>query len=1396
MATTKTTNYLIPESRRFNGHNLTSFKGTFTLLLHERNMRYLADSSIPQPAGANVADDKFVMYELLVMNVNDTAANIISKHSPDGKAAWSALLAHYSETNIQTVKALLREHGTMKWTGGSRDEFDTWVSEFQNVTNKLAEAKLSYEDWQLAAMLLSKVPEEYTTGNIAVDLTTPDKIKYDAVVEQIRSRIRIDADVLALFTRGNRRDGSSANKNKAKDDSKRDRSDKPKRCCTICKDILMVEEKYYGSHNADTCFQKDKFSSLLSRIQDPHTKTSLLSRISTPKIQSTESANMVIEDSIIDRIETIDETWDEDECLIITTGEMAFAVNDDSLGGITWVVDSGCTINIVKDDKLLNNYELMEGKFVAVADGRKLWAKGKGTFTFAGEDGKSWKMSNVYHVPHITHNLFSVRRFTRNKGKVLFEDEGGKIFNRYGDTIATMSSHGSLYRTILPGADGTSMPQPHVALMADSVLTHRRYGHVGLHDGQDGLPDVKVECEPCMLAKFRRLPFNGTTPLITVPLEHINVDLFGPLKIHTWSGCRYLLVVTDAATKYTRCYLQKTKDQSFDSLMEFITSVEKQTSYEVKNVTIDGGELMSKQMEDYCRKRGIGFHPNAPHTSNQNARAERRIGIIISDARVLLMDSGLSGSFWGYAATHAVFIRNRIAPKDGQSPYEQLFGKKPSRRHLHPFGCAAYRWIPPANREDGKLNARSHLTVYVGCEDGTSNFRLFSLNHEKAYRSRDVRFVESHFPGHGAKHDLDWLDGQWEKKKVTFAETKQDEDTWSAEISNNNHPVRRQRQRYVPPPREEPHQTRRQARIEAVERESTTDPSDATTSPEPESVIPQGTVIHPQVPITHGDDSDTSEDPLALAVTTLTTKEAREAFEGPDAERWLESRRKEVDIIESAGTWKLINRKDLPVGAKPIDSRFVHTIKHDPSGGGNDIYKTRLVAKGFTQRPGIDFVDTYSPVGHRQSFRQVMTISAHEDFEIEAIDITGAFLHGDLDHVVYMNLPPELAVGEYEGKVALLIHSLYGLKQAGLCWNAKLDTWLRDQGWKANKDDPCVYIRHDSTGAIELMLYIHVDDAAIAGRNKAMIHDFIAQVNQRFPCRAQGELVYFLSMEIHRDRPNRRMWITQQQYTSRVLERFNLSECNPSVIPIPTSAHIDLRAASDADHAAASHLPYRMLTGSLQYLATMTRPDIAYAVNKMSSYNSKWSERHYELCKTILRYVAGTRSYGLRMGGSDETLKGICDADYAGCKDTRRSTTGWIVQYRGGTIAWNSKKQSVVAHSTAEAEYIAMDSLVRDLVWERRCLDTLGDMNSIRHPTQMFSDNRSAISLAKNRTNHDSTKHIDVKYHYIRDKLQDKSVQLSYVPTSANPADIFTKLLPREIFQQHVSTLGIEPPSA
>jgi hypothetical protein len=303
-----------------------------------------------------------------------------------------------------------------------------------------------------------------------------------------------------------------------------------------------------------------------------------------------------------------------------------------------------------------------------------------------------------------------------------------------------------------------------------------------------------------------------------------------------------------------------------------------------------------------------------------------------------------------------------------------------------------------------------------------------------------------------------------------------------------------------------------------------------------------------------------------------------------------------------------------------------------------------------------------------------------------------------------------------------------------------------------------------------------VDDLLICCNNKDKLNEFKINLSKRFEMTNLGKLKYILGIQV--EEKNKNLKIHQEQYIYELLKKFNL--CDSKTYNTPMESGIVIKKTSDDENVA--NVPYASLIGSLLYLSNCTRPDITYAVNKLSSYNAKPSEFHWKCAKRILKYLKLTAKFGLTFKPSKTwNLTGYTDSDYANDLDTRKSTTGYIIQLNGSTISWNSKRQQTIATSTAESEYMALFETVRELVW---CNKLINELVKHTYTINLGCDNQSTIKLAKNPVMHQRTKHIDIKYHYVRNEIIDHNIKLYYLPSKSMLADILTKPLPRPQFEK------------
>ena len=443
---------------------------------------------------------------------------------------------------------------------------------------------------------------------------------------------------------------------------------------------------------------------------------------------------------------------------------------------------------------------------------------------------------------------------------------------------------------------------------------------------------------------------------------------------------------------------------------------------------------------------------------------------------------------------------------------------------------------------------------------------------------------------------------------------------------------------------------------------------------------------------------------------------------------------------------------------------------------------------------GIDFGDIFCPVSKVTSIRLLLSIAATFDFEIEQMDVKTTFLHGDLEEEIYMKQPEGFMVKGKKELVCRLKKSLYGLKQSPRMWYQKFDTYIRGLGFTRSKEDHCVYFKLIGDRVIYLVLY--VDDMLLIGNDKEIIQDLKTQLFSKFDMKDLGAANYILGMEIKRDRANRKLWLNQRKYVETILQRFNMQDSKPVNVPIPVGVKLSAEQCpkTQEEEEDMSRVPYASAVGSLMYAMVCTRPDIAHAVGVLSRFMSNPGKEHWTTVKRVFRYLRGTSDYGLCYQGRPGLermldIHGFVDADWAGDLDQRRSTSGYVFSLFGGAVSWMSKRQSVVALSTTEAEYIAATHASKEAVWLQRLCSSMG---LVQQAIRIDCDSQSAIFLAKNPAYHSKTKHIDVQYHFVRDMVEAKRVLLVKVDTLKNVADALTKSVSTQKFSWCRETMGVE----
>jgi hypothetical protein len=536
------------------------------------------------------------------------------------------------------------------------------------------------------------------------------------------------------------------------------------------------------------------------------------------------------------------------------------------------------------------------------------------------------------------------------------------------------------------------------------------------------------------------------------------------------------------------------------------------------------------------------------------------------------------------------------------------------------------------------------------------------------------------------------------------------------------------------------------------------------------------------------------------AVNITNPRSFRDAMRSEYSKQWQLAVDKEIASLVGKDTFVYVPESEAK-GKKLISSRWVFTTKplsgSEPSSGSSGVpvrFKARLVARGDTQRAGVDFDEVYAPVVNSSTLRALLAMAAIEDLDVDHMDVVTAFLNAPLEEELYLRIPDGFEARP--GFVLRLKKSLYGLRQAPRCWNKTLHDWLLSYGLQQSQVDQSLYFIPN-----QLWVAVWVDDFIVAARDANTKHAFKSALSGQFEMQDLGPIHHFLGMEIARDRPSRTLTLTVTGHIDRILESFDMQKAHGTFTPMPTGTILE--AYKEGDQVLPSHYPYRAVVGSLNYLVTWVRPDLAFAVTQLARHQERPMMRHWLAAKQCLRYLKATRTVGLTYSaqlnvqlrdvaaavGADlvlpTSLHGYVDASWAEDLDTRRSQTGYVFCYGNAAISWNSHLQRLVTMSSTEAEYVALGEAVKEALYLR---NLFSELRSAAPPSiPLFEDNQSTIKQALNTQSSRRTKHIDIRHHFLKQHVSNNVVTLHYIPTSLQSADCLTKCLDRvkvEFFRQ------------
>ena len=525
----------------------------------------------------------------------------------------------------------------------------------------------------------------------------------------------------------------------------------------------------------------------------------------------------------------------------------------------------------------------------------------------------------------------------------------------------------------------------------------------------------------------------------------------------------------------------------------------------------------------------------------------------------------------------------------------------------------------------------------------------------------------------------------------------------------------------------------------------------------------------------------------------------RQAMSSKNADKWYKAGEDEVFGLRDMNTWEV--SRPIP-GVKPIDSKWVFKVKYTPTGE-IEKYKGRLVVRGDSQRAGIDFGEVFSPVAHNTICRMLLSMATACDFEIDLVDVCQAFLNAELQEEIYMRPAPGVTqiLGIPDDSWLKLKRNLYGLKQAPRNWSLTFIEWMtKEQSFKKASIDDCLFYKefqHEGKDVF-IMLLMYVDDNIIISNDRTCLDKFKQDMHNKFKIVDKKDISTYLGVQVERSRKPGDKWlkIHQEGYLNEVLAAMNIKKDNPLTYSTPLPANVQLVKNEGEPYDLDL---YRSVIGSLIYLATWTRIDIAYAVSALAAHMANPSRDHHVALKHLLHYLHGTRNRGITYHGNDEhginKLYGFVDADYAGDSNTRKSRTGYVMMMNSGAISWKSKLQTVVANSTTDAEVYAATLAIKEIIYLRDALRRIGLPQATETApdkgTTLYEDNEATAAIARTAAHREATKHMAIARAFLRYHHENGTVYITDCFTHMQVADFLTKSLGAQIHTKLVNiTVG------
>ena len=1275
-------------------------------------------------ADASDADKKEQVYHILIAYLDDESLDLVStKAENDGPLAIKLLKERFLGKNEDMEVQLLKQLHRMKIQSGEHPlqvftRIDQLKSKLETIN--VAYKSISDKSYTVAALDALSDPK-YDSFKQAINV----REKWPAWPE-FQTLLKVQGDALQVAT-SVESDVILTHKNFKFNKGKNSQADKSNLHCDFCKKT---------NHPTNKCYKK--------KARDKKVKAAAVNAGNTcqgVQNDSSQTHQCTSPDSTGNGAHKPHYAF---KCSVING---AFDTKEATPNSI--LVDSGATSHIVcEGDRFIDfdkSYD-STNHYVELADGTRTngLIQGKGTATFQIYDEKGnvtpITVNNALYIPSYEINIFSVKKAAENGANCLFTSNGGELTSSTGVKFP-ITSRSNLYwfdtiysdpneRLNLLSDYEDGMKEDSIIFLNDGKHTadiwHKILGHCNFKDilklekVVDGmkLSDKSDEtCETCIKGKMTQPVSTKPDKRATAPFEFVHTDLCGPITPTSKEGYRWIINFVDDYSGLTKVYFMKQKSETVHATKRYLADISPlcvEKNYIVKRLRSDQGtEYTSADFQQLMIDNRIRHEFSATYSPHQNGTAERSWQTLFNVARCMLIESEIHKEWWPHAIATAAYIRNRCYL---------------NRLDITPYEAVTGTKPNLKNmhifgtvcyayvQNKGKLDPRGEEGIFLGYDYYSPSYVVYLPRTNTVKNIRVVKFTDKF------------------------------------KLKNSAEPVSQEPRFGIPMPTFSPDT------IPAV-----SIPAQPNTDTQQNIERRYSLRENRREPAKFKDFVKSVNVDYCYRVSAI-PKGYKQAISSKEAPQWKRAMEKELKSLVETNSYEEVS---LPDDANLIGSRWVFAVKLDPDG--QEQHKARFVAKGFSQVEDVDYLETFAACVYKTTIRATIDEAVNKGMVIHQMDFNTAFLNADMDVDIFVK-PPE-GYSKNQNKVWKLNKGLYGLKQSGRLWNNLLDKFLCDNKFTRSMSDNCLYTYFEDGKSIIIVVW--VDDLIICASDMALMNSIKQKFNDNFKMKDLGQISNFLGIEFDVSYDSIKMH--QTKYAQKILDRFGMSNCNAKKTPCPLGINKELGNNSPQLN---DNTLYREILGSLMYLMTNTRPDICYIVSFLSQFMVNPTFAHLQLAKHVLMYLKGTLSKGLTFVKSSDgsAIRGFCDSDWGGSLD-RHSISGYcyMLNEKGPLISWRCSKQRIIALSSCEAEYVALTAAIQEAKFLRQLLADI--QGSKTHGVKLYADNQGAIALAKNPVHHQRTKHIDIKYHFIRLAVEEGIVDLQYIPTGENIADQFTKPL-------------------